>query len=821
MKKVYFRNLAFGLFMICIIGIAKSQTFNPLLAAKLQNTFDSINNLSINAKGFSASVYYPGQGIWRGVWGISDSLHPITNDMEFSVGSNTKLFTASIIMKLVEDSILKLTDHLGKWVPTVYNNIDSSISITQMLNHTSGLADNSLAFFDSAQKHPNHPFTVNEIFAFQAPKLYNPGGGFNYSNTNYMLLGMVAESATGINISKLIRDSILTPINLDSIFYSFKEPIIGAIAHPWVSGVDDTTSRVGLNSASGAAGAIYSTSSDMVKWYNFLFSGQIVNNNSLSQMTTFTGVGNYGYALMKRVVLGRTAWGHGGKTLGYLSEMFYDPSLKASVCGINNSDQSSAAAPTFLLLKTLIDNLPDTAKTISGAKTVCLGQSSVTYSVPTILRATSYTWTLPSGVTGSSITNSITVNFTNSAVSGNITVCGNNMYGSSASSSIAIIVNAKPNVPVVSSFTSITSLGFTINWNNVPIATNYYLDISTNASFSSLVSGYSNLSVPTNSKLVTGLSASTTYYVRVRAANQTCISSSSTIVSTLTLCNPPVLKVTSNVNLSGFTINWTASTGATSYLLDVSTSNSFSTFLGAYNSLLVPGTSNAITGLLPNTTYYFRLKAVNITGSSDYSNVGTQTTLSNSINIQISAFLEGLYIGNNTMMSALNNATSQVSNTMADSVIVSFYQPNSPFSLVYNAKSILNVNGLCNVSLPISYLGNSYYLAIKHRNSIETWSSQPIALSSSQISYSFTNSDSQAFGNNLRNFGNGLYLIYSGDINQDGSIDFNDYPSLDLSSSNGVLGYDSNDLNGDASVDFNDYPIIDMNSSNGIILIRP
>ena len=68
---------------------------------------------------------------------------------------------------------------------------------------------------------------------------------------------------------------------------------------------------------------------------------------------------------------------------------------------------------------------------------------------------------------------------------------------------------------------------------------------------------------------------------------------------------------------------------------------------------------------------------------------------------------------------------------------------------------------------------------------------------------------------------NGLHLIYSGDINQDGAVDFNDYPNLDISSSNGVLGYDSNDLNGDASVDFNDYPILDINSSNGVLSVTP
>jgi hypothetical protein len=88
-------------------------------------------------------------------------------------------------------------------------------------------------------------------------------------------------------------------------------------------------------------------------------------------------------------------------------------------------------------------------------------------------------------------------------------------------------------------------------------------------------------------------------------------------------------------------------------------------------------------------------------------------------------------------------------------------------------------------------------------------------------SYDFTSSDAQAFGNNLINDGTGVYLIYSGDINQDGSVDFNDYPDLDINSSIGALGYLPYDLNGDASVDFNDYPLIDVNSSNGIISVTP
>jgi hypothetical protein len=73
----------------------------------------------------------------------------------------------------------------------------------------------------------------------------------------------------------------------------------------------------------------------------------------------------------------------------------------------------------------------------------------------------------------------------------------------------------------------------------------------------------------------------------------------------------------------------------------------------------------------------------------------------------------------------------------------------------------------------------------------------------------------------MANDGNGVFLIFTGDINQDGSVDFSDYPDLDISSNNGDLGYYVTDLNGDASVDFSDYPLLDINSNLGTLSITP
>jgi hypothetical protein len=172
------------------------------------------------------------------------------------------------------------------------------------------------------------------------------------------------------------------------------------------------------------------------------------------------------------------------------------------------------------------------------------------------------------------------------------------------------------------------------------------------------------------------------------------------------------------------------------------------------------------------------------------------------------------------MTNAPFNANGISPTTLADTITVELHNSNTQ-ALVYSVTGLLSTSGTCTVSLPASTNGNSYYIVLTHRNSIATWSATPVTMAANGSTYNFTNSASKAAGNNLADLGSGKFGIYTGDINQDGSVDFNDYPGLDFASSNGVLGYDANDLNGDASVDFNDYPLIDLNSSMGVIVVTP
>ncbi len=193
---------------------------------------------------------------------------------------------------------------------------------------------------------------------------------------------------------------------------------------------------------------------------------------------------------------------------------------------------------------------------------------------------------------------------------------------------------------------------------------------------------------------------------------------------------------------------------------------------------------------------------------------------STNINVSITAFLQGMYLGGSSMASAPFNADGISPSNIADTITVEIHDAVG-LNTVLSFPALLHTNGIVNFQLSNSFSGLSYYVAIAHRNSITTWSAAPILFSASGTNYNFSTSASQATGSNLANDGSGIFIIYTGDINQDGSVDFNDYPSLDIASSNGVLGYDVNDLNGDASVDFNDYPMIDINSSNGVLSMTP
>jgi peptidoglycan/xylan/chitin deacetylase (PgdA/CDA1 family) len=167
--------------------------------------------------------------------------------------------------------------------------------------------------------------------------------------------------------------------------------------------------------------------------------------------------------------------------------------------------------------------------------------------------------------------------------------------------------------------------------------------------------------------------------------------------------------------------------------------------------------------------------------------------------LTLTALIEGLY--NDTLM-------------LQDTVTVELHNSTSPFELVDSQKGVLDSVGVGTFTFTIAVNDTPYYLAVKHRNSVETWSSEVHTFTSYALSYDFTNSQNQAYGNNLKLKG-GKYCIYTGDVNQDGFVTGEDFTGIDNDASNFVYHL-VNDLNGDGFVTGYDFTCIDNNSASFI-----
>ena len=234
------------------------------------------------------------------------------------------------------------------------------------------------------------------------------------------------------------------------------------------------------------------------------------------------------------------------------------------------------------------------------------------------LKATPYTgYTFKNWTEGATIaSNTSSYSFT---VTGNRTLTANFTTNSTT----------VPSAPTANAATNVTNSGFTANWSGVSGAGGYRVDVSTNSSFSTFVSGYQNLDVGNAiSRNVTGLSASTIYYYRVRSYNSAGTSGNSNTISVTTLAlQPPVAPTAStatNVTGGGFTAHWSSVSNATGYLLDISTSSSFASHT-TWNAGNV--TSRSMSGLSASTIYYYRVRAYNAAGTSGNSNVISVMTL--------------------------------------------------------------------------------------------------------------------------------------------------------------------------------------------------
>jgi D-alanyl-D-alanine carboxypeptidase len=359
--------LLFTLLFIQYIG--QAQTFDTNYAQTLQTALNNLKT-TYNLKGISGAVYVPGQGIWKGAAGISEQGVNVNTDMVFGIGSITKNFTATIILQLAEADSLNIDDKLYQWLPH-YNNIDSNITIRQLLNHTSGIynyTDNS-SFISMLNSDLNRCWLPEEIIPYVLAPNFPAGTSWKYCNTNYLLLGMIITKITGTSLSEQYRTRFFTPLGMTETTMETQDTNRAPYAHNWLDlngdGILDDAfflPRISNFSAAGAAGELISRPENLLKWSRNLYNGALLSPNSLSQMLTFvnatvSGGNGYGLGTIRYNAGGRICYGHGGNIMGYSSTVMYYP--QDSICmSLTLNTNINMGGPCISFMNTVLNNRP-------------------------------------------------------------------------------------------------------------------------------------------------------------------------------------------------------------------------------------------------------------------------------------------------------------------------------------------------------------------------------------------------------------------------------------------------------------------------------
>jgi hypothetical protein len=188
--------------------------------------------------------------------------------------------------------------------------------------------------------------------------------------------------------------------------------------------------------------------------------------------------------------------------------------------------------------------------------------------------------------------------------------------------------------------------------------------------------------------------------------------------------------------------------------------------------------------------------------------------------VSLKLYIQGLYKSSGEMINSLYLLGLNSDSTVCDSVELELHYSTAPFDLAYTSKSLVKTNGKSEFKFS-NVIDSSYYLVIRYKNAINTWSSYPININTDSIYFNFSSSQSSAFGNNLFQFADGNYAIWSGDVNQDQYINAGDYSQIESGAINLQYGYRKEDLTGDGMIDATDYSIIENNIYNYINVQKP
>ena len=228
--------------------------------------------------GISAAVIAP-DWTWDGTAGFADTTtgRAMTSATQFAVGSITKTFLAALILRLVDDGLVALDRPVSDYLPDDLGVDLNGATVAEVLGHRSGIGEHTTdAFFAAVVAEPGRAWTAREALAYAEPPEFDAGSRFSYTNTNYLLAGLMIEAVTGRLLATALRDEILAPEGLDHVGAPVRHPAIGTCGRR-ISDLDGDGSLEpipgngyvptrALATAAGAAGGVAADATSIATW---------------------------------------------------------------------------------------------------------------------------------------------------------------------------------------------------------------------------------------------------------------------------------------------------------------------------------------------------------------------------------------------------------------------------------------------------------------------------------------------------------------------------------------------------------------------------
>ncbi|MER5568245.1 MULTISPECIES: serine hydrolase domain-containing protein [Streptomyces] len=317
------------------------------------------NTLAVGAPGAMVRVTGSGAPLTQAE-GVQDKTTGAAMDpnSRFRIGSVTKTFSAVVLLQLVDEGKLKLDDPVNTYLPGLLP--DDRITVRHLLTHRSGLADYTNAMFEHTvpgfEAVRNKVFTYQELVALslREPRTAQPGASYSYSNTNFVVVGMLIEKATGRTVAKEYERRIIKPLKLKNTSYvhpstAIKGPHAHGYLHPDEAGaplVDSTEQTV---SWAQSAGAMISTTADLNTFMSGLLGGKLLSAGTMDAMTTVTPTDAtntrfYGLGLRRYdLSCGTSVYGHTGTVQGFYTYAFATRDGRRSIAAMANTSNRGEA----------------------------------------------------------------------------------------------------------------------------------------------------------------------------------------------------------------------------------------------------------------------------------------------------------------------------------------------------------------------------------------------------------------------------------------------------------------------------------------------